>query len=69
MLIIDCDTVFTEKDIQRAISHMERGLKAVWGLYPKKSDLAEPCLNTWPKVDAPDEHGLVNVRRAGRDRH
>ncbi len=66
MLIIDCDTVFTGKDIQRALGHMERGLKAVWGLYPKKQDDAPPCLNTWPEVLPPDEHGLVNVRRAGR---
>ncbi len=66
MLIIDCDTVFSERDVQRALGHIERGHKAVWGLYPKKQDECIPCLNTWPTIAPPDEHGLVNVRRAGR---
>lgn len=66
MLIVDCDTVFSARDVQRALGHIERGYKAIWGLYPKKSDLCEPCLNTWPDVPPPDEFGLVNVRRAGR---
>lgn len=66
MLIVDIDTEFTAKDVARAIGHIERGHKAVWGLYPKKQDECVPCLNTWPEVPPPDEHGLVNVRRAGR---
>lgn len=66
MLIVDIDTVFTAKDVARAIGHIERGVKAVWGLYPKKEDAATPCLNTWPEVLPPDEHGLVGVRRSGR---
>lgn len=66
MLIVDCDTIFTAKDVQRAMFHVERDIKAVWGVYPKKQDNPPPCLNTWPEVKAPDEHGLVDVRRAGR---
>lgn len=66
MLIIDIDTIFREADIARVMAHMERGVKAVWGLYPKKQDDAPPCINTWPNVPPPDEFGLVNVRRAGR---
>lgn len=66
MLIIDIDTEFTEQDVARAVGHMERGLLAVWGLYPKKEDSCPPCVNTWPEVGMPDEHGLINVRRAGR---
>lgn len=66
MLIVDIDTEFTERDVARALGHIARGVKAVWGLYPKKQDEAPPCINTWPEVALPDEHGLVNVRRAGR---
>lgn len=66
MLIIDIDTIFREADIARVVSHIARGVKCVWGLYPKKSDDAPPCVNTWPEVPPADEHGLVNVRRAGR---
>lgn len=66
MLIIDIDTRLTARDIERIIGHIERGHKCVWGLYPKKQDDGLPCVNTWPTVDAPDEHGLQNMRRAGR---
>lgn len=66
MLIIDIDTIFRECDIRRALAHIARGVKSVWGLYPKKQDDAPPCVNTWPEVPPPDEHGLINVRRAGR---
>lgn len=66
MLIIDCDTIFNAGHIQRALGHMARGHKAIWGIYPKKQDDAPPCLNTWPEVPSPDEHGLTNVRRSGR---
>ncbi len=66
MLIIDIDTIFRETDIARILGHIERGVKCVWGLYPKKQDDAPPCVNTWPDVPPPDEHGLVSVRRAGR---
>ncbi len=66
MFIIDCDTVFSAKDVQRALAHIARGVKAVWGLYPKKQEEVPPCVNTWPEVSPPDEFGLVNVRRAGR---
>lgn len=66
--IIDIDTIFRQHDVDRAIAHLERGIPAVWGLYPKKQDEAPPCINTWPEPEklAPDEFGLVNVRRAGR---
>lgn len=66
MLIIDIDTEFSERDIARAVGHMERGLLAVWGLYPKKQDDCPPCVNTWPEVSPPDGFGLIDVRRAGR---
>lgn len=66
MAIIDIDTEFTVNDVQRALSHLRRGLKAVWGIYPKKQEDGAPCLNTWPEVKPPDEYGLVEVRRAGR---
>lgn len=66
MAIIDCDTEFTARDVQRALAHIQRGRKAIWGIYPKKSEDCPPCLNTWPEVPIPDEHGLTNVRRAGR---
>lgn len=66
MLIVDIDTEFTKRDVDRAIAHIERGVKAVWGLYPKKSDECVPCVNTWPTVPPPNEFGLVNVRRSGR---
>lgn len=66
--IIDIDTIFRQCDADRAIAHLERGIPAVWGLYPKKQDEAPPCINTWPEPErlVPDEFGLVNVRRAGR---
>ncbi len=66
MLIIDCDEEFSAKDVQRILSHFERGHRAVWGIYPKKQDDGAPCLNTWPEVQPPDEYGLVEVRRSGR---
>ncbi len=66
MLIIDCDTRFTRKDIDRMIGHLERGHKAVWGIYPKKNAETEACLCTFNEVPVPDEHGLAVVRRSGR---
>lgn len=66
MLIIDCDIRFRRKDIDRMLAHMERGVKAVWGIYPKKNGDAEPCLCTFNEVPVPDEHGLAVVRRSGR---
>ncbi len=66
MLIIDCDITFTKKDIARMIGHMERGHRAVWGLYPKKNEEAEPCVCTFNSIPVPDEHGLAVVRRSGR---
>ncbi len=67
MGIIDIDTEgFTERDIARVVAHFARGVRAVWGIYPKKQDDTPPCINTWPEVPPPDGYGLVNVRRAGR---
>lgn len=66
MFIVDIDTRVRAVDFERALSHIERGVKAVWGLYPKKQDDAPPCINTWPTVPDADEFGLVDVRRAGR---
>lgn len=66
MLIIDCDIIFRRKDIERMIGHIERGVPAVWGIYPKKHDETEPCLCTFNEKPEPDEHGLAEVRRSGR---
>jgi hypothetical protein len=66
MLIIDCDIRFTKKNIMRMIGHLERGVKAVWGTYPKKNMDTEPCVCTFGDVPVPDEHGLAVVRRSGR---
>ncbi len=66
MLIIDIDTRLRAADIERILSHIERGHKCVWGLYPKKQDDGLPCVNTWPTVDPADQYGLQNMRRAGR---
>lgn len=66
MLIIDCDVTFTRHHIARMIGHLERGVKAVWGLYPKKQEDTPPCVCTFETVPVPDEHGLSEVRRSGR---
>lgn len=66
ILIIDCDIRFRRKDIDRMIGHLERGVKAVWGIYPKKNMDTEPCVCTFNEVPVPDEHGLAVVRRSGR---
>lgn len=66
MLIIDADIVFRRKDIERIIGHAERGVRLVYGIYPKKHEQTEPCLCTFDTPPEPDEHGLALVRRAGR---
>lgn len=66
MLVIDCDIIFRRADIDRMLAHLARGVKAVWGTYPKKNLDAEPCVCTFGDVPMPDEHGLVTVRRSGR---
>jgi len=66
MLIIDCDIRFRRKDIERMVSHLQHGHKAVWGIYPKKNLDTEPCVCTFNEVPMPDEHGLAVVRRSGR---
>lgn len=66
MLIIDADITFTRHDIARLIGHYERGVKLVYGLYPKKQDSSDPCVCTFNEVPVPDEHGLVTLRRSGR---
>ncbi len=66
ILIIDIDTRLKPRDIERVLSHIERGHQCVWGLYPKKQDDGLPCVNTWPTVEPADEFGLQEMRRAGR---
>ncbi len=66
MLIIDCDIVFRRADIEKMMAHLTRGVKAVWGTYPKKNLDAEPCVCTFGDVPEPDKNGLVTVRRSGR---
>lgn len=66
MLIVDADITFTRKDIARLIAHFERGVKLVYGLYPKKHDQTEPCVCTFGEIPVPDDNDLAVVRRAGR---
>ncbi len=66
MLVIDCDILFRRADIEKMIGHLERGHKAVWGIYPKKHEQTEACICTFLETPDPDEHNLVTVRRSGR---
>ncbi len=66
MFVIDCDIRFRRVDVEKMIANLERGLKAVWGIYPKKHEQTEPCVCTFAEIPAPDEYGLVTVRRSGR---
>jgi len=64
MLIIDADTLFVPRDIEKILSHDK---PLVCGIYPKKSDDAPPCLGPLlTGVPPADANGLVEVRWAGR---
>lgn len=64
MLIIDADTLFVPRDIEKILSHDK---PLVCGIYPKKSDDAPPCLGPLlTGVPTDDENGLVEMRWAGR---
>jgi hypothetical protein len=63
---IDADIRFRRLDIDKLVAHAERGVSLVYGIYPKKEDVADPCICTFETVAEPDENGLSEVRRAGR---
>src|SRR5882724_9815946 len=60
---IDADMRFRPSDIEHLLSH---DLPLVYGIYPKKEDVTNPCIGTFEDIEPNYADPLLWIRRAGR---